>query len=205
MTSEQRAALEESLQQAHEAGDFDRAATLAMEGYGPEILGFVMSLMNGEEEPGREIFSMFCEDLWRGIEGFSWASSFRTWAYTLARNARSRYLRAPRLRREKRLLTGEAQKLEHRVRDATLPYLKTEMKQGVAALREKLDPEDRELLVLRVDRAMSWKDIAEIMASESMDDTAALKKKAAALRKRFSRLKDVLREEAIAAGLLGKS
>ena len=74
----------------------------------------------------------------------------------------------------------------------------------MASLREKLTPEEQTLLILRVDRQMSWRDIATVMHDEEAGepDEAELKRNAAALRKRFERVKNNLRELAREQGLV---
>jgi RNA polymerase sigma-70 factor (ECF subfamily) len=56
------------------------AATLAIESYGPEVLGFLFTLLRDEHD-AREVFSQACEDLWVGLPRFEGRSSFRTWFY----------------------------------------------------------------------------------------------------------------------------
>lgn len=43
------------------------------------------------------------------------------------------------------------------VRTRTAEYLRTEVKDRIAKLRDSLDPEDRTLLILRVDRKLGWR------------------------------------------------
>ena len=83
------------------------------------------------------------------------------------------------------------------VRSRTAPWLRTEVKDKVALLRASLSEEQRELLVLRVDRDLSWEEIALIL-----DETGEPVKATARLRKRFQTIKDELRERARAEGLL---
>jgi RNA polymerase sigma-70 factor (ECF subfamily) len=64
-------------------------------------------------------------------------------------------------------------------------------------LREQLDPEEHELLLLRLDRGLAWKDIARILGGD--DDVDA---RASALRKRFERAKQRLKKLAIEHGLI---
>lgn len=205
MEAEAREALEADLRQSCDAGDLRTAATRAIKGYGPEILGY-LSAMTRSESDAAEVFSTFCEDLWRGLPKFRWASSFRTWAYTLARHALSRYGRDPARRAGRNLAlsdVSEVLEIAEQVRSTTLVHLRTEVKNEFAALREKLEPDDRTLLVLRVDRQMAWNDIAHVMWQEDGEPEAAdLKRTAAALRKRFERAKDRLRKLAKEANLL---
>ena len=56
------------------------------------------------------------------------------------------------------------------VRMTTLPFLRTEMKDRFAQIRNSLAERDRSLLVLRVDRGMSWKDIAIVLSFEHDGD-----------------------------------
>jgi RNA polymerase sigma-70 factor (ECF subfamily) len=177
-----------------------QAATAAVEGYGPEILGFLVAILK-DEPAASDVFSQFCEDLWNGLPNFRWQSTFRTWAYTLARHAAQRYLRAPHRRRNMPLSQQALAEVEQKVRTSTLSYLRTEVKEGVARLRESLDREDQALLILRVDRGLAWNDIAEIMLDEA-PSREGIARKAAALRKRFERVKDHLKELAREQGLL---
>lgn len=205
MNQEQREALEARLSALHQAGDMHDATVEALEGYGPEILGFLMAVMRNEQD-ACDVFSQFSEDLWRGLEGFRWQSSFRTWAYTLARNASHRFRRKHIRQRQRNVPLSQQRGLHDaalKVRTATLPFLRTEVKDRFAALRESLDPEDQTLLILRIDRKLSWRDISTVMVDEQdADDPKALRRKAATLRKRFERLKDRLREMAVEEGLI---
>ena len=189
-----REELELALRSAWDAGDFRLCATELLTSYGPEILGFLAAAMRDREDAG-DVFSQFSEDLWTGLPSFRGCSSFRTWAYTLARNAAHRYRRDPLRRRG--VATSqcpELEAIEQRVRTATVSYLRTDVKDRVARLRDALEPDDRMLLVLRIDRAMSWNEMAEVMLDgQGRGDDPELARKAASLRKRFERVKERLR------------
>jgi RNA polymerase sigma-70 factor (ECF subfamily) len=192
--------LEEQLRGLQAAGDLAGMATMAVQGYGPEVLGFLVTLLRDEHD-ANEAFSQACEDLWTSVNHFEGRCSLRTWFYTLARHAASRLRRSPRRRPEHRVALTELSDVAERVRSATLPYLRSEVKDGITLIREALNEEDRALLVLRVDRDMSWRDIAAIFSPEDHSEEV-LARVGARLRKRFQLVKDEIRERARAAGLL---
>lgn len=186
--------VEAELRRSHAEGDFDAVATLALRYYGPEVLGFLVA-MRRDSQSASEVFSQFCEDLWTGVPHFAWASSFRTWAYVLARHALVRYGKDAFRRRSVPFSEhpGLGQ-LEQQVRTQTMPYLRTDVKQRAAQLRERLDPDEQALLVLRVDRGLSWNDIARVLGGhESGVPGADLTKEAASLRQRFQRIRAKLK------------
>ncbi len=180
---------------------FDRAATRALETYGAEVYGFLVSLA-GSESDAAEIFSQLCEDLWKGLPSFAFRSSVRTWLYALARHAAARYRRSPWNKGARR--TGDSRLVDFvaQSRSRTQPWLRTDVKDRLAGLRESLDPDDRTLLVLRVDRALSWTDVAHVMLDEHAPDAATLQREVDRLAKRFQLLKEDLRRRAREAGLL---
>ena len=93
--------------------------------------------------------------------------------------------------------------LADKVRTATFPYLRTDVKSRVTALRQQLSTAEQTLLILRVDRNLSWKDVAQIMAGpEAGLEDAEVMRLAAGHRKQFERAKQRLRALAEAAGLL---
>lgn len=200
MSPEERGELEAAARELHGAGAIERAATVALEGYGPEVLSYLIAVL-GDESAGEEVFAIFCEHFWVGLPSFEWRSSLRTWAYVVARRAITRVTDSAYARRSQRLGTVEAQRVAVEVRSRTRPYLRTEVKDRFTALRDELSESERELLVLRVDRGLEWVTIAEILAPDDAD-AAAVKRKSASLRKRFERVKDKLRGLAIEAGLL---
>ena len=204
MTPEARAELEAELRAFCDADDHERAATLAIRKYGPEILGYLLAVTR-DENNASEVFAIFSEDLWKGLPSFRWQASFRTWAYTIARNAFYRFARDPVRKRERVPLSQAKQvrELAENVRTTTLMYLRTEVKQSVARLREQLAPDEQTLLILRIDRKMAWRDIAIVMSDSQDPDPASLKREAAALRKRFERIKNNLREMARQQGITG--
>ena len=76
--------LEDQIRVATEAKDWPRAATLALEGYGPEVLGFLVTLTRSAVDAS-EAFSIFSEGVWRGLPKFRWEASFRDGAADGAR------------------------------------------------------------------------------------------------------------------------
>jgi RNA polymerase sigma-70 factor, ECF subfamily len=190
----ERAELEQGIAAACRAGAWSEAATAAIRGYGPEILGYLLAT-SGHEQDASEAFSLFCEHLWRGLPGFRGESSLRTWSYRLAQRALARIARGDR-RRRARVVPLDATDIEavaEQVRTQTLPFLRTEMQAEVARLRERLTAEERALLVLRLDRRLSWEAIARVLGDDE-PSSEDLKRSAATLRKRYERVKLRLRE-----------
>jgi RNA polymerase sigma-70 factor (ECF subfamily) len=204
-SSDDRDALERDVRKKLLLREIEDAATLVLRGYGPEIFGFLTARLRDESAAG-EAFSMFTEDLWRGLPGFEGRASVRVWAYTLARHAAIRYQASPHLRRERNLplhATEALSKLEARVRTDTAPFLKTEFKTRIAELRARLSEDDRTLLVLRIDRGLDWTDVARVfLAPESDASDRTMAAEAARLRKRFQLVKSKIRRMAKESGLV---
>jgi len=195
--------VESRIRLAYEAGNFEGAATEAIQGYGPEILGFLANLLQDHEEAS-EAFAHACEDMWAGIEGFQWRCRFRTWVFAVARRAYQRYLSRERRWRYRRLSeVTEPQVLANKVRTATSPYLRTENKTRLSELRCQLSEPEQTLLILRVDRNLPWKDLARVMSGPDRNlDETTLVRHSATYRKQFERAKARLRRLATEAGLL---
>jgi RNA polymerase sigma-70 factor (ECF subfamily) len=167
----------------------------AIQELGPQILGYLAAVLR-DTSRAREVFSVFSEDLWLGIRTYRGDSSFRAWAYRVARNAALRSLRDPFQRRGRRLETEEQSALAAAVRSATKPFERSSVDDKLSRLRAALTPDERALLVLRVDRDLSWSEIATALT------TGRRAPDEAALRKRFERLKVKLRKLAQAEGML---
>lgn len=183
-------ALEREVRACCDAGDHRAACTRVIEGYGPEVLGFLHGLLR-DEVGAREVFAAFCEDLWRGIAQFRWESAMRTWAYLLARHALARYW-AARRRAERFVSLSEVPELDQiqaRVATTTLSHLRSAARARIAEIRATLAPEEQMILILRHDRELGWREIAESIGGEG--DVAV---RAARLRKRYERLLRRLRD-----------
>jgi RNA polymerase sigma-70 factor (ECF subfamily) len=194
-----RSSLERDLQAHCQGGRYQDALELALRGYRGEIQSWLASVLR-DRDAANDVFSAFCEDLWQGIATFRWECSFRTWAYCLARNAVRRWQRS----RGRMVYLGDRRELRlvQEARSLTEPWLRTEIKSGFARLRERLDPADSMLLTLRVDRQMAWDEVARILTDDPAPTTDAVRRRAAALRQQFQRLKARLRELARAQGLI---
>lgn len=187
-----------------QAGDADTAATVVLETWGPELLGFLTRALGDEVQAG-EVFSLLAEDVWRGLPGFQFRSSLRTWLYTVARRATARYLRSGKqgpLGGVPLSRAPQVQALAEEIRTRTAPYLRTEVKDRFAAVRARLDPDERMLLTLRHDKGLRWREIAEVMMDEDGADDDALDRKTDALKKRYKRLLPKLKTLAEEEGLL---
>lgn len=201
---EDRDEIEQKIEALCAAGDMNGAAAAIVRAYGPEILGF-LTAQHRDELDADEVFSIWCERLLRGLPAFARQCSVRTWAYTLARNASHNHRRDERARQRRAVpMSGALSDAAALVRTETRPYLRTEAKSKLAALRDALPPEDRMLLVLRLDKGLEWKDIAWVLlGDEALASDETLKRTAQRARKRFQILKDRLIEEGRRAGLIG--
>ena len=187
--------IEQQIASCLDRGDVKQAATEALRGYGPQILAYLAGVLR-DDEAAAEVFSEFSEDLWRGIGAFRRESSFRTWAYRLAWNAARQLARDPFRKRGRRLMTSEWSAIAQEVRSSAATQRQFEIQGRLAKLRTALHPDEQSLLILRVDRELSWKEVAQVMSeSETPLDEAAL-------RKRFERLKARLHKMAKKEGLL---
>ena len=178
-----------------DAGDVSGASTEALRGFGPQVLGYLTAVLRDEDD-AHDVFSQFAEDLWRGLPGFRRESAVRTWAFRLAWHAASRYARDPYRKRHRPILTTEASKIAEQVRSTFSTYAPGGRADKLLKLRESLDTEEQTLLILRVDKAMAWEDVAEVLRADGEPATPA------ALRKRFERLKEKLGRMAREQGLI---
>jgi RNA polymerase sigma-70 factor (ECF subfamily) len=180
------------------AGQLAAAAEAIVRDHGPQILGYLTSVLRNDGDAA-DVFSQFTEDLWRGLPGFRGECPVRVWAYRLAWHAAARHLRDPYRQRGRRLETTELSRIADEVRSSVLLGRREARKQGIDKLRDQLAPEEQTLLVLRLDRGLSWREVATVLAEDGdggdgVDEVA--------LRKRFERLKGKLAELARAEGLL---
>ena len=86
----------------------------------------------------------------------------------------------------RRLQTSEISKLVTPIKSTGVSHLRGE----AARLRDSLTPEERTLLILRIDRDMPWGDVARVM---EVDEPV--------LRKRYERIRRKLKRNAEAGGL----
>jgi RNA polymerase sigma-70 factor (ECF subfamily) len=170
--------------------DLEAVAVLALRAYSDELLGYLIGMLRDPEQ-AREVFASFAEDLWLGIQGLSLRTTMRAYCYALARHAAYAHLERNVRRRRQDVPLSAADVVAHAVavsRTATPTSLRTENRQRIALLRERLSPDERELLTLRVDRGLDWREVAEALGAEDDDPSSAV----ARYRKRFQLLKQKL-------------
>jgi RNA polymerase sigma-70 factor (ECF subfamily) len=177
------------------AGDARGAAEAIVRDHGPGVMGYLLSVLRNEGDAG-EVFSQWSLDLWRGLPGFRSECPIRVWSYRLAWHAAARHLRDPFRRRGRHLETNEISRIVDEVRSSVLLGRREARERGIERLRDQLTPEERALLVLRLDRDLSWREVATVLAAEgeAVDEPA--------LRKRFERIKGKLAQRAREEGLL---
>lgn len=173
-------------------GQIDRATELAIRTYGPELVGWLCSTLASEAD-AHDAFSRASEELWRSLQRFDGRCSLRTWCYMLARHAAAHVRSRPPKQRE--VLVSHVPSVL-----GAVTHVWNTTKQGqlraadiYAQIRAQLEEEDQTLLVLRVDKNLSWKEIAQVLLDEAAD-SESVDRKAATLRKQFERVKERLRE-----------
>ena len=182
-------------------GDFKAAAGAALAEYGKKIRAWCTAIVRGEEH-ACDAYSLFCERLFMGLPNFSWKCSLSTWMYIVARRCVLDVQRV-RCRHRARFWAIDAEVDDADVdmdEHKTEPWQTTDVKTRFAMIRDRLSSSDKVLLTLRVDRCMSWEDVALVTWPDASPDE--LRKHAVALRRKFHRLKQRIRTMAEADGLL---
>ena len=176
------------------AGDTSAAATAAIGELGPGVLRYLRSFLRDEDDAA-DAFSIFAENVWKGLSSFRADASIRTWAYRIAWNAALNLKQEAWNRHRRRLATGAASVLAESIR--TKSYVRVARQQdALDRLRGSLSIEEQSLLALRVDQGFSWADIAEVLSSSGEPVQPAT------LMKRFERLKARIAELARNEGLV---
>jgi RNA polymerase sigma-70 factor, ECF subfamily len=191
--------VEAAVREAHQSGDLERAVRVGLSHYRGEVYSFLCARLRSEAD-AHEVFSQTSEDIWRGIAAFRWQCSFRTWLYTLARHAAIRFERSPANQAGRRQSLSRVSEPIERERSRTRPYLRTDVKDRLSALRSTLTPDEQSLLVLRVDRNLSWEEVSRVLHDDAEADDASIRRHAINLRQRFRQLTERLRERARAEG-----
>lgn len=184
-------ALDTELRELVKQGEIDRATDRALRAYGPELIGWLCAISPNEAD-AYDAFSWMSEELWKSLRRYQGGCSMRAWCYMLARQGAARV----RTRQGQRV-EDPISSLSSIVQTAGQIWSTTRREQTrneviYTEIRQSLDAEDQMLLVLRVDRDLSWREIAIVMLGDTTSEDE-LTRKAAALRKQFERMKDYLR------------
>jgi len=147
--------------------------------YGPELQVFLHRVL-GEVALVDEAYSATCERLWRGLPSFRWESSLRSWCYVIARREASRTRTRARARSNETTLSAA----EGVPAVETHASVSTTRRAQLDSLRAALSDEDRDLLVLRVEQELSWKEIASAFLEED-GEVDQIERESARLRQRF--------------------
>jgi len=171
------------------AGDSAAAVTEVMRRLAPEIRGYLARVL-GNDVDVDDVLSATTERLWESLTRFEWRCSVRTWAYVIAHHEMYRFRRDGRKHLAGRVPMSELTDLVANGHTATGSALASGRRRELTRLRDELSPEDRELLVLRVDRGLAWHDIAlAFMASPEGHTDDERRRVAARLRQRFQAIK----------------
>ena len=193
--------LERNLHEVCEQGNVEQALELALEGYGPEVMRLMSTVLN-DYGRSREAFHRFRVDLRRELPAFRWECSFRSWAYRLARNACTQAMHAPPGGARAGSQSVSSYEVARRPGESGAAQ-RTSIRERLRALRESLEPRERMLLLLRVDQRLSWREVARVMFDGDGPLTdEVLDHEARTLRRQFQDLKVHLRTLGMEGGLI---
>jgi len=191
MVTSEREAAERKIRELCTGGEVGKAAEQVITLYGAEIQRLLKSMLR-DEELAREAYCIFSEALLRDLPRFRWEASVRTWSYRVAKHV-AFHLRRSTSREE--LVTGSLfQELDQRERSETHPWLRTDVKRRFRSLRERLDPEERRILELRLDQKQPWNEVVRALAGPDASLCAKeLKRRSDVVRQQYQRIKARLR------------
>ncbi|HET8542162.1 MAG TPA: sigma-70 family RNA polymerase sigma factor [Anaeromyxobacter sp.] len=175
------------------AGEMRAAAEEVIRAHGGRIRQYLLSLLR-EPDLADDAFSIWSEWTLNGIGRYEGRASLRTWAFGVAHNA-ARRVRDDTFQRRRCSLSRAGVSRAAAGRASSQLRREHELR-VVDVVRAGLSLDDQALLALRVAHRLPWRSIAAVLSSDEPVTPAAL-------RKRFQRLKDRIRELARHAGETG--
>jgi DNA-directed RNA polymerase specialized sigma24 family protein len=173
------------------AGDATGAVNAAVRFHGAEVFGFLLGVL-GSFPRACNAYTGVIEEVRRRIGAFRWQCSLRTWLYAIACGELRDHVGSGREGGE-----GSSSH-EPSLPDptTTMPSRCLHLETGIASLRRLLPPEDRALLILRVDRRLGFRELAITSVGEgaSRRDLAL---ESDLLRRRFLRIREELARAAV--------
>jgi RNA polymerase sigma-70 factor (ECF subfamily) len=173
--------------------DVSGAAAEVVRALGPGLLGYLVAILRDEDD-ARDVLAEVAEHVLTALPRFRAESTVKTWTYRIAWRTAMHFRDDPHRRRATALRSSVAEGLVDEARSSTAAFRRTAAHDWLAGVRRELSVEDQSLLTLRLDRGMSWADVADVMGGGAVDQTA--------LRKRFERIKGRLRAAAERDGVL---
>ena len=145
--------------------NYREASEKALFEYGAEILGWLVSVVP-TQQIAEDICQNFCVAFWQALPGFEWKSSLRVWAYSLARYTRNRYYRDKHRKHQPESLSQFESELSVGLSTMLSRLYQGQRLSQLAQLRRQLAEDEQTLLILRVDRELSFREIGEVMDCE---------------------------------------
>lgn len=127
---------------------------------GPELRGYCRGVM-ACENAGDDLYQDVLEGVWTGLPSFLFACSVRTWVYAIAHHMVLGRFRRYSRHKVVRLDTDQAAALPDQ--SLSVQLAQAEQRERVAALRESLSAEEREIIILRTEREMGFREIATVL------------------------------------------
>lgn len=191
LPSVRQLSFDERVQQLCERGDYQTAAHRLLETHGSDIRAFLYARTRNRDLAD-EVFSVFSEDLCKGLPGFAFRGKARSWMFTIARHALARHMNS---RSRWHAVHTPLQQEDDAVGHAGVPRHEAALRQRLRQLIKVLPEQDRFLLRQRVALAKDWRAIARTQLADAIvEDAAALDRESARLRKRYQLLVGRLRE-----------
>jgi RNA polymerase sigma-70 factor (ECF subfamily) len=156
------------------------AVELILNIYGPELRGYLRCTL-GDPADGDDVFQDVTIAIWERLPTFRFASSLRTWCYAIAH--RQVLKRLDRYSRRHRVQLDTDQQENLRSSSQTSLRDNQQRTEAVAAAAAQLSPSEREVIILRSERNLSFGDIKRVMGLSS--EVSA--------RQRFHRARDRLK------------
>ncbi|MFT3917522.1 MAG: sigma factor [Anaeromyxobacteraceae bacterium] len=125
------------------SGDARGAATAVIEALGPTVLSYLRPVLRDEDDV-KDAFSIWAENVWKGLPGFEGRSSLKTWCLRLACNVVLNLKNQAHARKVRRFETGEASRLAESLRTASAVKVERR-RQRVLELRKLLTPDEQTL------------------------------------------------------------
>jgi DNA-directed RNA polymerase specialized sigma24 family protein len=131
-------------------GDVAAAAHATFAAFGAELFGFLIGVLD-DVAAARAVYVEIGERVARDLGAFEWQCCLRTWLYVVSRRA---------LRDRRTRVGGDGAAVNASYSAVSLSRRRVRAPHTILRIRRSLTEAERELLILRVDRRLTWDEIA---------------------------------------------